>query len=182
MKELAVFLVVFSLAVSLARAEGNARLKQLVDEDQSDRQAERPELVDWTRVRARDEERSKEVLALVHSGSLATSDDYFGAALIFQHGATTEDASLAYAFATVASRLQPVHPRANWLQAAAWDRLMLRKKRPQWYGTQYVTNKAGKWVLYDMDETAVTDEERARMGVPNLSAVRQRVKEMNGEK
>jgi hypothetical protein len=59
---------------------------------------------------------------------------------------------------------------------------MSTQKKPQWYGTQYVRDTNGKWVLYVMDETAVTDEERAALGVPSLVEAKKRVEIMNSAK
>jgi hypothetical protein len=52
--------------------------------------------------------------------------------------------------------------------------MLLRKKKPQWYGTQYVQDSTGKSVLYTVDETAVTDAERIEMAVPTLAEAKKR--------
>jgi len=55
----------------------------------------------------------------------------------------------------------------------AWDRLLLQKGKPQWYGTQYGPSKeTGKVQLLPVDETAVTDEERRSLGLPTLAEAR----------
>jgi hypothetical protein len=51
---------------------------------------------------------------------------------------------------------------------------------PQWYGTQYTGASDGAaWTLYKIDESAVSDEERARMNVPTLSETREKLKIFN---
>lgn len=160
--------------------EDNAKLQQITDADQADRRGG-PNGIDWTLVRPRDLEREKDVLGIIQSGGLATSTDYFNAALVFQHAESAEDIALALSLATISSRMEPSHPNARWLAAAAWDRLLMRKGKPQWYGTQYVKSPFGKWQLYTIDETAVSDAERERQQVPRLEVSKERARKMNGE-
>jgi hypothetical protein len=64
--------------------------------------------------------------------------------------------------------------------AAAWDRIMMRLQKPQWYGTQYVADNADSaYKLYRIDEDAVTDEERIRFHVPILKDAKKRVEILN---
>lgn len=165
---------------SPALSSDNPRLKELFLADQQARAAE-PDTGDLLTATPRDLERQKAVLELIAAGALKTSADYFHAAVVFQHGVTVENIALAHSLATIASRLQPTHPYAGFLSAAAWDRLMKRKDKPQWYGTQYVKGAGGKWELYRIDESAVTDQERERLGVPPLAASRAKIRKMNGE-
>jgi hypothetical protein len=64
--------------------------------------------------------------------------------MIYQHGEGPEDIRLAQAFATIASKLEPEHPAPKWLIAASWDRYLMWKKLPQWYGTQYQVSQRGR--------------------------------------
>ena len=115
-------------------------------------------------------------------GRVHTSSDFFNAALVMQHGQGLEDIRMAHALATIAASLDPSNRSAKWLKAASWDRMMSTQKKPQWYGTQYVRDADGKWALYLMDETAVTDEDRAALGAPSLAEAKKRVEIMNGAK
>ena len=160
-------------------AGDNPRLEELFKADQAARQAE-PDEGDVLTATPKDLERQKAVLEQIAAGALTTSADYFHAAVVFQHGATTENVALAYSLATIATRMQPTHPYAKFLTAAAWDRLMKRMGKPQWYGPQYVKGRGGKYELYRVDEKAVTDQDRERLGVPALAASRERVRKMNG--
>lgn len=69
---------------------------------------------------------------------------------------------LANSLATIFLNLDPDNRRARFLVAATWDRLMWRLERPQWYATQYV-KEGDLWVLWEVDDSAVSDEERHRM-------------------
>lgn len=150
-----------------AQTPSNEELKQLIRADQSDRSSND---IDWAVVDSHDKARAARVLELLGAANIRTAEDYYNAAMIFQHGSSAEDIQLALAFATVSSRLQPDHPAPKWLAAAAWDRYMIWKKQPQWYGTQSQTDRAsGKHVLYPVLPNAVSDEERARMAVPPLA-------------
>ena len=170
----------FALLVALnAAAADNTRVRDLFLADQAARQAE-PDAGDVLAATSKDLERQNAVLEQIASGALTTSADYFHAAVVFQHGATTENIALAYSLATIATRLQPAHPHAKFLTAAAWDRLMKRMGKPQWYGTQYMRGAGGTYELYRIDEQAVTDEDRARLGVPALADSRERIRKMNG--
>ena len=167
------------LAAFNAAAADNTRLRDLFLADQAARQAE-PDAGDVLTATPRDLERQKEALEQIAAGKLTTSSDYFHAAVVFQHGATTENIALAYSLATIATRMRPTHPHAQFLTAAAWDRLMKRMGKPQWYGTQYMRGPGGEYELYRIDEQAVTDQDRARLGVPALAASRERISKMNG--
>lgn len=156
-------------------AQQNAELARMFAEDQA---ARRGPDIDWEALRTKDEERRKAAMALLAAGEIRTAQDYYHAAMIFQHGESAEEIRLAHAFATIASALQS-SPAANWLVAASWDRLLVRFGQPQWYGTQYVRDDEGKWVLYEVDPDAVTDEQRAERSVPSLEESLKRVEQLN---
>jgi hypothetical protein len=179
----------FSLGVAVAALamlpavaqtpKNDAELAELVAADQADR---RPSAagIDWSVVALRDADRRARVLEVLNTGRARTSDDFYAAALVFQHGDSLEDAELAYSLATVAARLKPTHKAAAWLTAAAWDRLLMRQGKPQWWGTQFVQmNESGRIELYQVDESAVTDAMRAARGVPSLAEAKARAEKMN---
>ena len=134
--------------------------------------------IDWAKVTAEDAVRRNQVLELIKQGSVRSAEDYCRAALIFQHGDTVDEIRLAYSLATTSRALDPTEKRCKWLSAAAWDRILLRLNKPQWYGTQFTRSQAGKWELYPVDETAVTDGERAELGVPPLAESRARAQSL----
>lgn len=56
----------------------------------------------------------------------------------------------------------------------------MTKKVPQWYGTQYTAPRAGEPTeLYKVDETIVSDAERAAMNVPSLQTAKDFLLEIN---
>lgn len=157
----------------------NEALAELMAEDQADRMAgseKRP----WNEIAARDADRRVKALEILRQGQLRTEADFHNAALIFQHGETAQDIQLAFALATIAAQIDPKAKGSKWLSAAAFDRLMMRNKKPQWYGTQYVRSEgSGKWSLYEIDESVVTDEQRKAMNVPSLDEAKAFVQKLN---
>lgn len=156
------------LAAGLAHAQAlpdNAELAALHNADQADRGG----AVDWQVVARRDKQRRQQVSAMLAAGALRTARDYYHAALVFQHGQTPDDYALAFALATIARKLAPDLAAPKWLSAAAFDRYLVSRKMPQWYGTQsaipFDTNVE---TLEPVDPKAVSDEERVALGVPRL--------------
>jgi hypothetical protein len=134
-------------------AQDDPELVRMFSEDQA---ARRVENIDWEVVSAQDAERRSAVMSILLAGEIRTRQDYYNAAMIFQHGGSAEEIRLAHSFATIASTLGSTSA-SNWLKAATWDRLMTRFNQPQWYGTQYVTDDSGQWLLYPVEPDAVTD-------------------------
>lgn len=152
----------------------NVALKKIFDEDQADRLGPafrtEPEAV-----MARDGQRRDAALQMVKDGRLRTARDYFAAAMIFQHSA--DDIALAHSLATIARYLDPQNKQYRWLMAASWDRMLMQRVQPQWYGTQYQSDDQGLF-LFPVADGAVTDTERTEMGVPSLEESHARLAEM----
>lgn len=168
----------------------NAEIKALSDADQEERKTMPPlDKMDVAARRAyaqgllrRDRERRDAVLSILRGGGVKTAADHGRAALVLQHGAVVEDQMLAFALATVASQLDPEREFYRWLSAAALDRVLVRKQRTQWYGTQFVPDPAtGRQVLAPVVEGVVTDEERVARGVPPLAEIREMEQKMNAQ-
>ncbi|MDE2307564.1 MAG: hypothetical protein KGJ97_04640 [Xanthomonadaceae bacterium] len=176
----AVLVVAFLQTHQVAAASfSNRDLGRIAAADQADRAAGTNK-IDWNIVGKRDAIRREQVMQLLKSGNVRSADDFFDAALIFQHGQTMQDAQLALALATVASRLDPTNRDAKVLSADAWDRIMTRAGKPQWYGTQLVKSKAtGKWELYPTEPGVITDAQRKAMGVPTLEEVKAHLAQIN---
>ena len=150
----------------------NRELAELYEADQRDRTApSEGSIMD------RDAERRRAVDALLAHGAAKTSEDYFHAAMVYQHGDEPSDIDRAHALALRAMEITPTHPKAAWLAAASEDRGHMYRGEPQRFGTQFRIED-GVWVLYRTDPT-VTDEERARWGVPPIAQARARAAEMN---
>ncbi|RZI57915.1 MAG: hypothetical protein EOP37_18380 [Rubrivivax sp.] len=168
-----VFAAVLSAAASAQPTPSNPTLAKLTADDQSARSGAMKD-IDWSKVSVEDAARRSQVLEFLKQGMVRSAEDYCNAALIFQHGDTVEDIRLAYSLATTSRALGPDEQRCRWLSAAAWDRLLMRLKKPQWYGTQFTKSPTGTWELYLVDETAVNDNDRAELGVPPLATSRAR--------
>jgi len=173
----ALLISIFLFAVG-AIAQDNRLLAEIYAADQA---ARRSDNIDWSIVSVEDAERRASVIEILSAGNIRTAQDYYNAAMIFQHGGSEEEIRMAHSFATIAASLGN-SPARNWLMAASWDRLMLRYEQPQWYGTQYVMDESGRWVLYEVHPTAVTDEQRAAWSVPTLEEAQSRVAIMNGDR
>ena len=106
----------------------------------------------------RDRERKLRVRQLLAAGSVRTGQDYWFAALIFQHGEMPEDYLLAHVLALTAA--YKGNRNGRWLAAASLDRYLLSISHKQIYGTQF-TGKAGDTVQADYDADLLHDTLRA---------------------
>ncbi|MYM30414.1 hypothetical protein GTP58_18950 [Duganella sp. CY15W] len=154
-------------AAVAADLASNEELRSMMAADAADRNAEK---LDWDKINQHDLARRKRVAEMLAQNQIRTGEDYYNAGMIYQHGGSPEDIRLALAFATISSQLAPEHPAPKWLIAASWDRYLVWKKMPQWYGTQYqAPQDGGPSELYPVDPKAVTDEDRAALNVPSLA-------------
>lgn len=113
-----------------AASSSSQTLANIAAADQADR-TPGSNKIDWNVVGKRDAARREQVMQLLNAGNVRTAEDFFDAALVFQHGDTMQDAQLAFALATVASRIDPANRDAKILAADAWDRTMTRAGKPQ---------------------------------------------------
>jgi hypothetical protein len=178
LKFLAITILVLTVSAPVLAAD-NPELSQLYEKDQA---ARKQKPIDWTVVGKQDEEHRQRVLEILKGQQVVSANDYLHAAMIMQHGSTFEDIRLAMSLATIASTIDPELKRARWLTAAAWDRALMEKNVPQWYGTQYKSVPGAKTILYKIDESVVTDEERKSLGVPSLQDAKNFLKQINGER
>jgi hypothetical protein len=155
----------------------NVELTKLYEQDQADRRGSLDELAPG--IERRDAERRERVLELLAQGALRAADDYFHAAMIFQHGDSVADIDRARELALQAIALDPGHQTARWLAAASEDRALMYRGEPQRWGTQF-KRVDGRWRLWPVDATT-TDEERASRGVPSLAEQEARERALNGE-
>jgi hypothetical protein len=96
-------------------------------------------------LRERDRARRDRVAELMNAGSLKSADDYYYAAMVFQHGEKPDDYLTAHVLATVAGFQG--HPAARWLSAASLDRYLVSKQGLQVFNTQFTIDGKGKWQL-----------------------------------
>ena len=157
----------------------NAEIASIFSADQADRQKQP---IDWKVVALQDAARKNRVLELIKQGKICTANDHFRAAMVFQHGDSLDDIRSAFSLAQIAALLDPSLKQARWLTAASWDRILMRKNVPQWYGTQYHRpSPTASMELYKVDESVVTDEERAALNVPSLQEAKDMLKQINGK-
>ena len=120
-------------------------LKDMFETDQAERRERRMDA-------NRDRQRLSRARELLLKGQLQTPDDYFHAAMIFQHSLdrTGRDHLISHVLATVAAF--EGHQGARWLTAAALDRSLQFSGHKQFFGTQSRRNKNGEWVGGDFDK------------------------------
>jgi hypothetical protein len=151
----------------------NTELQALFEQDRVDRSVffEQLEHEQLQQVLQRDRARRQRVEELMGSEALQAPEDYFHAAMVFQHGETLDNYWRAHELAKRGAELG--HPNCRWLAAAAYDRWLMNQGKPQKYGTQYTANEDEPYRLWDVDPTT-TDDERATWDVPPLAeALRQ---------
>jgi len=78
------------------------------------------------------------------SEGVRTAEDFYRAAMLFQHGTEASDWRKARELALRAVELHPEYREAKWLAAAALDRELVRTGKRQRYGTQY-RDVGGGW-------------------------------------
>lgn len=129
--------------------------------------------IDWVQLSKNDSIRQKRVYELIHSGQLITGKDYYHSAMIFQHGTDTTASAMAVKLMKRAIDLDSTVNK--WLLAAAIDRDLMRRDKPQIYGTQYIKmGQDAKWERYKIDSTQVTDIEREYYDVETLAEEKER--------
>jgi hypothetical protein len=168
----------FAARVAAYEATINRELRDLYDQDQADRQAP-ADKIDWSQVAPRDQAREKRVDEILAAGGAKVSDDYYHAAMVFQHADGVAGTQHAHDLAMKAVTLDPKNKKALWLAAASEDRILVREGKPQKWATQF-TKKDGAWILNPVDPS-VTDEQRAEWNVPPLAEAQARAVQMNAK-
>jgi hypothetical protein len=153
----------------------NAELATIFEQDQSERHGGYADL-DWSKLGPRDAQRRMQVTEIIEAGGATTSEDYYHAAMVFQHGMKPEDFLRSHELAVKAVELDFMNGKAKWLAAASKDRYLMNTNQPQLYGTQYQAEN-GKWTLYEVDPST-TDKERAKWNVPSIAEARKQAEEM----
>jgi hypothetical protein len=150
----------------------SAELRAILDADQAARDAlMRSGKPDPQAARAMmdgDRKRRQRVGALLAAGKVQTVEDFFAAALVYQHGETPEDYLTAHELAMIAG----VMGRGGGLAALAEDRFLLHIGRKQRFGSQFGADADGKPLMRPVERdapTAVTEALRADFLVPSLA-------------
>ena len=127
-----------------------------------------------------DRQRRKRVKEIIKKGSFKSASDYHHAALIFQHGDSSDDFKQANDLAKTAMEMGD--ESAKWLYAATLDRYLISVNQPQKFGTQFEQDNKGGWSLKQPIDEGITDEERAKYNVPPLAKALQKFKKKYGIK
>lgn len=166
-----------TIAYCQDKPKDNLELIEIYKTDQADRQTDN---IDWTIVSKKDSLREVRIYQLLDSNKVQTSLDYHNAAMIFQHGGDSTAYGMAVKLMRKSIELDPSADK--WLLAAAIDRDLLSRNKPQIYGTQYWKMRDQPWELREIDTTQITDTERVAYGVETLTQQREKVKRMNSKK
>lgn len=127
----------------------------------------------WTR----QEERLKAVRELHARGKIASGRDHLYAAVILVETNREEDLVAAHELAVKAAELG--EEKGLRVAAEAQDKLCVKRRVAQKYGTQFVYQPVLKaWRLYPVDPNT-SDAERAAMGVESMERLRAREAELN---
>ncbi len=152
--------------------KNNSELLGLFEADQKDRKL--PQDAKWLRwVSGRDYKRRKRVSALLGRGEVVAPNDFFRAAMIFQHGTRKLHIKMARQLARRSMALGS--KKGKWLYAAATDRLLVMKGLPQRFGTQYKFKRSrGQCIYYELlpVDKRTTDAERIKYGVKHLKRIK----------
>src|SRR5260370_21038938 len=82
---------ILSDARAAAASKDNAKIKQIFDADQKDREAPPGQELDWKAIGPRDAARRTRVRELIDEGNLNTGKDYERAAFVFHHREGSDD-------------------------------------------------------------------------------------------
>jgi len=156
------------------------KIYKLFMEDQKDHSAAMIETyktkADWDELTKRDKSRQDVALKILEENKSLTGEDYFRAAMLFQHGARVVDSKKAISLSKKGVLMGS--DDAKWLYAAATDRLLVRQGKKQKFGTQYRKMEKGKWFLLPVDPKT-TDKERAEYNVVPLKQAKAKAEKWN---
>lgn len=169
-----IIILSLSALASFTQTTDNPELGVLYKADQTDRTSED---IDWSVVSVNDSLREARIYELLDSNKVQTANDYSNAAMIFQHGRDSVAYGMAVKLMRKAIKLDST--KNKWLLAAAIDRELMSRNKPQIYGTQYITSPDGDMKLYKIDTTIISDEERIEYGVETLAQQIQKAIYMN---
>jgi hypothetical protein len=163
-------------AAAQAQSVNNAELEKIYNDDQAERTGK---LQLGPGVQERDRERLKRVAALLDQGKAQTGDDFFYAAMVYQHGQTPEEYLRAHELAVLAAAKG--NKGGIWLSAASLDRYLQKIGKPQVFGTQYFRKDGDPWSQEPYDRS-MSDTFRAQFNVPPIAKQEEQLKKMNESK
>ncbi len=130
-----------------------------------------------------DKARLSQVESLLNSTDSLSSEEYFAAAMIMQHGSEPKHYKMAMELSKKSASLDPNNKNANWLSCAAEDRYLLKVGKSQVWGTQLdrKMNAEGTHEIYyleNFNKKARPDEQRKLCGIPTLAEIESRLEKM----
>ena len=154
-------------ASTTPKSSSNAHLQALVDEDQRVRVGPPLAPEEHARITRTDADRLAAVKKIIAANQLVTSTDFRNAAILLQHGSTSNDYLLSHTLAVIAA--SKGDKTSVWLSAASLDRYLISIKQPQIYGTQYNHFDPTKpWTQMPYNSDLISDAIRNEFGVPTL--------------
>lgn len=150
----------------------NPAMARLFDADQADRRSDQ---IDWSVVGPADARRRAATQALLDADALHSGTDFYGAAFVFQHGATLADYPKAHVLAVIAAARG--RRDAAWIAAATLDRYLQNIGGKQVYGTQYTIPRGGRATQEPYDRSVLSDGLRRATGVPTQAEQEERRKQ-----
>ncbi|MAM18611.1 MAG: tetratricopeptide repeat protein [Christiangramia sp.] len=166
------------LSITAFAQENNKELVTMYENDQASRMNGQ---IDWAVLSREDSIRRASVDRMIKEGKVKTAQDFYHAAMIYQHGSDTIASGKAVQYMKKAVEMDP--STNKWLLAAAIDRDLMRKGEPQIYGTQFLKNGMNEpYIQYEIDSTQVSDAQRQEYGVPTLAQQKIQLEKMNQKK
>jgi hypothetical protein len=133
-----------------------------------DQEARGSDHIDWAKLAKDDEQRRNDLRHMLSAGGVRTGNDYFHAAMIFQHGQNPDEYLMAHVLAMDAVALGS--KEARWLSAATLDRYLLSIWQPQVFGTQFHGGPGFGSMTHDkINPTIVSDSMRSATCVVSAS-------------
>ena len=171
-----------SFSSVLVAPPDNDELRRLYEEDQADRSALSPAalkaITDPSVLIKKDSARQDRVKALFIANQLRTGNDFYHAAMIFQHGQAPEDFLLAHEFSVAALIKGKNDPASRLLTAESEDRFLTHVGRSQRFATQFTFEGTHPWKLNPVD-SVITDDFRQLMDTQSLAEAKNQEIEMN---
>jgi hypothetical protein len=150
------------------------KLLDIIENNRKEDSEPSTEQIDWEQVigslNLSDEARRVRVKELLEEGRVRTGQDFVRAALVFQHGHTSDDILLAHILSVAAMSQGNVDARR--MSAMTLDRYLHRIGQPQVFGTQFNSsdlNDPTQWTMEPYHPGLVSDALREAHCVESLA-------------
>ena len=131
---------------------------------------------DWDKIATIDRQNQIRTAELLKEDKVKTANDFYHAAMIFQHADGKQGYKLAHELSMISAAKG--NKNAKWLSAASWDRFLGSIKENQRFGTQY-SSKDGKTFQLNPTDPEPTDSMRKEMNCPTLQKAKDRAKDFS---